>query len=62
MITWQEAVERAIEAVEEAAKAASGVNYNRDYARAATYAQISYAWSNIGMMLEVQEEAEDAAT
>lgn len=61
MIAWQEAVERAIEAAEEATKVASN-NYGRDYIRATAYAQISYAWSNIGMMLEAQEAAEDAVT
>lgn len=54
MIAWQEAVDRAIVAVEEAERVA----VNRDYPRAHAYAQISYAWSNIGMMVEAQETAE----
>lgn len=62
MIAWQEAVERAIKAAETAEGYAE---QGRDH-MAQTHAEISYAWSNIGMMLEAQETAEaeagDAAT
>lgn len=60
MLTWQEAVDRAIQAVQQAeAEALAKRSYDADLAQ--TYAQISFAWSNIGMMLEAQEAAEDAA-
>lgn len=54
MIAWQEAVERAIQA---AVTAEGYAEQGRDHL-AQTHAQISYAWSNIGMMLEAQEAAE----
>ena len=57
---WREAVDRAISAVkiaEDAAGRESGIGLS--YERAQTFAQISYAWSNIGMMLEAQESVEE---
>ena len=60
MIAWQEAVERAIRAAESAEKLVEqGKYHDRDLAQ--TYAQLSYAWSNIGMMMEAQETAETEA-
>lgn len=66
MIAWQEAVDRATAAVQEAEKYLGGGGFGQDFARAQAWAQISYAWSNIGMMVEAQEaaeaEAQDAVT
>jgi len=57
VIEWREAIERSTAAVTEAEKAA----VHRDYSRAQTFAQISYAWSNLAMMVEAQEAADAAA-
>jgi hypothetical protein len=62
VIEWHEAIERATAAAREAERVVA----EREYVRAQTYAQISYAWSNLAMMVEAQEaaeaEASDAAT
>lgn len=63
MITWQEAVDRAIAAAQEAEKF-TGSYSSQDWARAQAWAQISCAWSNIGMIVDTEAaeaEAEDAA-
>ena len=54
MIAWREAVQLAVTAV---GRAEELVEQGRDHL-AQTYAMISYAWSNISMMLEAQEAAE----
>jgi hypothetical protein len=57
VIEWREAIERSTAAVEKAEEAAA----RGDYGGAQTFAQISYAWSNLAMMVEAQEAADAAA-